>query len=254
MNELHKDYISWIYRALESREGCRKIARFKIDLPSVRKADKYYQKVLEFALSRETEIIDLRVIYYTCDSEYLSPLPKINRSMHSLRARGLKYLKELYLIGARLIDDYGGDVLNDFISKFPVLEHLSIESPISTFKGKNYLRLNGVIGDSVSNLKYLSISKFAKISSIRVFDMLNLVSLRCHGPEPYDLYLHNLPKLLDANIDRMRIRIDSARFRVFRLRSAPNWSTFELVFVLIVDRYVRIDCRIVVVLFIILII
>lgn len=89
--------------------------------------------------------------------------------------------------------------LTILISKFVALERLSIDSPTS-LPVENHIRLYGVHGDSESKLKYLSISKFANISSIRVSDMKNLVSLRCHGLESYELYLHNLEKIADVSI------------------------------------------------------
>lgn len=191
------DYITRANRELNSYNGGPSIDRFKVDIPCLEGA--HWEKWLVFALSRETEIIDIRIIYSKVTSydrfHYFSSythIPPIdidltlkNYSRHSLP--GLKYLKQLYLSGA-FIDDYG-----ELLTQFVALERLSIESP------QSWTKKMCLSGGSVSMLKYLSISNIATVSYVLVRSMKNLVSLRCHGLEPFDLHIESVPELVDMS-------------------------------------------------------
>lgn len=103
----------------------------------------------------------------------------------------LKCLKELSLSQVRFDSKCcGGDRIWSILSKFVLLERLSIENPQCW---GHKLRLH-----DIDQLKHLNISNFSKdISSLSVYHMKNLASLRCHGLEFYILHVENVPKLVD---------------------------------------------------------
>lgn len=195
------EYISWLDQTLDYYKGRfdekKKIHKFKIDIPSMPEADSKYLNWLEFALSRETESLDIRMIYWKRFNEDhhhdLSLLPTMEKSMASMP--NIKCIKELSLSQVRL-ESYscgGEDEVWSFLSKLVCLERLSIESLQCLCPE---LRVHGI-----AQLKHLNISKCSKdITFISVHDMKNLVSLRCHGLEFYVLHVENVPELVDFTI------------------------------------------------------
>ncbi|KAH6782835.1 hypothetical protein C2S53_006159 [Perilla frutescens var. hirtella] len=143
------------------------------------------KKWVEFALTREVEILDINMIDFS--DAYVA------RGCYNLGLAKLittcKYrccLKELTLSSVD-VDDQDFDLL---ISDFLALENLSIRDP-------GNLKNVSIVGNS--KLKHLDISD-AALESFEVRDLMNLVSLRCHYlPRGCALWLGNIPELIELD-------------------------------------------------------
>ncbi|KAL8057730.1 hypothetical protein ABFX02_04G202900 [Erythranthe guttata] len=175
-----------INHTLDSHKGGQFLDEFRLCLPffSSQYQSSEIGRWLEFAFSKQVQIIDLHV--HTFFPRAFFPfLPCLASRNEALPA--FKSLKELSL-GAV---DLGDEDLELLLSNFIVLERLSIE-----YNGK--LRVVSIVGDLAPKLKHLNLRSCSSIETVEIRGLMNLVSLRCHKlPPSYELMLENVPRLIE---------------------------------------------------------
>lgn len=176
IKERHPNHVNTIDHVLDSHRGGR-VQELKVNMIHMKGAN--FEKWVEFALTREVESIDIRILHigFGWEGYFLQ--------LSNLMWTKSRCLRELYLSRVNVTDQ-------DFellVSNFPAIESLSIDLPSKCLKNIS------IVGHP--KLKQCDISRARALESIEIRDVMNLISLRVYElPRECAVQLTNLHELV----------------------------------------------------------
>ncbi|KAL6288444.1 hypothetical protein ACE6H2_005954 [Prunus campanulata] len=204
-------YVNWVNRVVEQHNGPN-IKSFRACFDLDRRFTSSIDKWIEFALKKRVQVfvLDFVKIYGINKDAYAFPqkLLGLKKEFASNHYVGFKSLKVLYFENVDVI----GEILEYFLSHYPVLERLSVSL------AKSLVNLR-VVGPSVE-LKYLVLNYCFILKSVEICNT-KLVSF-IHTGFAIDLRLSNVPSLVEVaisgrDIDRLCASTDFMRLAFTQL-------------------------------------